>query len=686
MVLDYNFFSSKAAAIPLEKLVLLRQTERFISNLHDNREITGPCHLGIGQEAISVAISSVIDNSKDFTFASHRSHNSYLAVTLDVFGLLSELARKPFGCSGGRGGSTYLTNLKKGFICSTPILTGGIGLATGAAFAQKIKSRGGVAVVFFGDGAVEEGMFHEALNFSSVFSLPIFFVCENNSYSCNVALKHRQPKRDIQVLAKSYGILSETVDGNDYFQVLQKANYLASVCRSKIQPVFLEAKTFRISGHTGVDEKRDIGVYRNQHEIEEWRNNDPIRKMINSSQNTMDFVDNNLCIELEYKIDQYLKNVWQQVVKRLPVNVEINRPIQSYSNTGSRPSLNDCVENPKPIGVSKKTFLEGLQEGIREILCADSKVLLIGQGVSSPWDSGKWSFDLYKSLKNTQIFESPNSESVTTAAAVGLSMSGVRCIVSHPRIDFLILAADPIVNQASKAFYMSGGKIKVPVVIRAQLYRGNGQGAQHSQALQSWFSHIPGIRVVMPSTPSDARNLLYSSVYSDDPVLFIDDKWLHDWSLEYVKLDRPLLSDQGPEILLKGNHITLVGMGFTTRLCYEVAKELAIDGILCEVIDLRILNPLDCSVIVESCRKTKALLVVDMTWSQCSISSEIISQVSESLSEKNIMVRTQRLHTSNHPAPASSEGECEFYIDHAKIKSKINLLIKEKRRESSNTH
>lgn len=672
MFSQYNFFQKDVDLIALEKMILLRQTEKFIEDLHRQKKIVGPCHLGIGQEAIAAAISAFINPSTDSVFASHRSHNAYLATTRDVGGLLAELARKSFGCSGGRGGSTYLTNPDKGFVCSTPILTGGIGLATGAAIAKTFKNDTGMSIVFFGDGAVEEGMFHEALNFASVFSAPVLFVCENNQLSCNVDISLRQPPRSISSLAQSHGILSRSIDGNDYFQVYEATQELVGICREERRPVFLEANTFRISSHTGTDPTRDIGVPRDLEQIEKWKSHDPISKFVESP-----IANQKVCAqtlrEIQEKVDEYLQTIWQRIKQLQSPVAKKNQSPKVYSGTSSFPHYLETTVAPS--SNCTYTYLQGLQDGIEVALKAEPSTILVGQGVSSPWDSGKWVMRIYDDFKDTQIFESPNSESATTAAAIGMSMAGVRCIVNHPRMDFLILSSDPIVNQASKAYYMSGGKVKVPVVIRCQLYRGNCQGGQHSQSLHSWFSHVPGLRVVMPATPSDARNLLLSAVFSDDPVLFVDDKWLHDWAPPIQQSHSLDLIHEGPQILRDGKDITLVGMGFTTRLCYEAAEELSRVNIECEVIDLRVLNPIDCEIIAQSCRKTRSLLVVDMSWPQCSVASEIITQVCESLSDDVLRIQMQRFNLPNHPAPASPEDEQKYYIDTKKIKTRILKIL-----------
>ena len=673
MGLEYKFSCTSPLEKAFEKMLLLRKTESLIESLLESGKIYGPCHLGLGQEAVSVGVIDCLQN-EDAVFAGHRGHNAYIAKTNDIFGLLSELGRKASGCSRGYGGSTFLTNKARGFWGTMPILSGPIGAAAGVSFGSKLIGRGQITVVFIGDSLAEQGIFHEVLNFSSLYRLPILFVCEKNGYSCNVKINDRQPARSIVDLAEAQKIPAISTDGNNYFEVVKATDRLLEICRSDDGPVFLEAKTFRQSSHTGFVRSKDIGVERDCDEIKYWNARDPIVqfKKVNCF-NDLHYWEN-LEVKLTYKISNFLDRTWKAVESKSEVD-----PKEFYGKSLSDKVELSSIENikfrPEVFGnLDKKnhTYLEVLQDAIQEIIQADPKVLIIGQGQSSPWDSGKWVAKFFKEFDGRQIFETPVSEAATTAVGIGLAIYGLRAIVTHPRFDFMLLAMDQIVNQAAKIHFMSGGKIRVPLVVRVQLYRGNGQGAQHSQSLHSMFSHVPGLKVFMPAVPTDVSTLLKIAVYSDDPVLFIDDKWLHDWNNfmpDQTDID-PI--NPGPRCICEGTDITIVGIGYTTRLCYEAALELKAMGIQAEVFDLRVLNPLDCQLIVESVKVTGKILVVDMAWRNCGVAGEVLAQVFEHMSSiQKPCFYSRRLTLPSTGAPASGVQESDFYFDRKVILEEV---------------
>src|SRR5687767_3850746 len=251
-----------------------------------------------------------------------------------------------------------------------------------------------------------------------------------------------------------------------------------------------------------------------------------------------------------------------------------------------------------------------IREGFEFLLTNYPNVFTIGQGLWSPWYVGNSMTDLDIQFGKSRVIDTPVSELACTGAALGAALCGYRPIVIHPRVDFMLLATDQIVTQAAKWRSMFGGKASAPVTIRGIINRGGEQGAQHSQSLHSWFAHVPGLRVVMPSTAADARDLLIGAVLCDDPVLYLDDRWLY--GLEEVLPDPApkRLSEEGPRLTRSGDDLTLVGCGFTSMLCREAAARLSADGVECDVIDLRVLNPLDPRIIVESVNRTGRLLVV----------------------------------------------------------------------------
>ena len=303
------------------------------------------------------------------------------------------------------------------------------------------------------------------------------------------------------------------------------------------------------------------------------------------------------------------------------------------------------------------------------------EVFVIGQGLWSPWYVGNTMTDLEKKFGVDRIIDTPVSESACTGAAVGASLAGMKPIVVHPRMDFMLYAMDPIVNQASKWSHMLGGQAHPGVTIRSIINRGGEQGAQHSQALHAWFAHVPGLRVVMPSTVADARDMLIASVLCEDPVIYIDDRWLYEQEDSLPPIEELDLTKQRPSISLMGSDITMVSSGHASLLVREASKKLENEDISVEVIDVRVLNPFHIEEILESVKKTKNLLVVDSGWMSGGFSAEIIAKVVQSLPVNSLSSPPTRIALPDAPAPTSRFLEKDYYISSDNIiKTTINLF------------
>ncbi len=306
---------------------------------------------------------------------------------------------------------------------------------------------------------------------------------------------------------------------------------------------------------------------------------------------------------------------------------------------------------------------------------SDPRVLAIGQGLWSPWYVGNSMTDLDKKFGRHRVLDTPVSELACTGAAVGASLCGYRPIVVHPRMDFMLLAVDQIVNQAAKWSHMLGGQTAPAVTVRSIINRGGEQGAQHSQSLHSWFAHIPGLHVVMPATPADARDLLISSVRSGEPVLYIDDRWLYERRERLEPIAPRSLRGEGPQVRRKGSDLTLVGAGFSAFQCEQAAEVLDSKGIGAEVIDVRVINPLDAKPIVESVARTRRLCVVDGGWRTAGLAGEIIARVVESLGPSALAAKPVRLTLPDAPAPTSKPLEAVYYTSTADVVRAATMLV-----------
>ena len=322
--------------------------------------------------------------------------------------------------------------------------------------------------------------------------------------------------------------------------------------------------------------------------------------------------------------------------------------------------------------MSKKiTYSQAILEAQHYLLKKYKDFIILGQGVTSPWYVGDTMTDL--NLKYPKrVLETPVCENASTSIAFGSSIAGLKTLIIHPRMDFMLYAIDAIVNQASKWSGMFGEKIKTPITIRSIINRGNEQGAQHSQSLQSWFVHVPGINVITPYSPIDARDLLISSVLENEPVLFIDDRWLYETQEEYKPIKiRNIKKEKAKKICL-GSHYTIVSYGYGSLISFEVSKVLKKKyKINVEVIDLKVLSNIDYQTINKSLKKTKKLLVLDYAWGKCGIASEVISNIS--INDKAKQFSYKKVTFPFFTTPTATNLENFFYPS---VKELERIIIK----------
>lgn len=326
--------------------------------------------------------------------------------------------------------------------------------------------------------------------------------------------------------------------------------------------------------------------------------------------------------------------------------------------------------------MTRMQYCEGILAGFEYVMEQDPKCLTIGQGLWSPWYVGRSMDGLDKKFGVDRVIDTPVSEQATTGIAVGAALNGYRPIVIHPRMDFMILATDQIVNQAAKWHHMLGGGRSPSMVVRGIVNRGGEQGAQHSQALHSWYAHIPGLRVVMPATPADARDLLIAAVQSPDPVLYIDDRWLYEWEDEVPPPQDMDLASLGPQLLRDGTDVTIGAASYSVKLGLDAAELLAAEGISCAVVDARILNPFDPSLLRKSVCKTGRFLAVDGSWANCGFAGEMIAAVVEGMPPSALRSAPARITLPAAPAPTSRPLEAAYYPTVEKVADEIRRMVK----------
>lgn len=308
---------------------------------------------------------------------------------------------------------------------------------------------------------------------------------------------------------------------------------------------------------------------------------------------------------------------------------------------------------------SSLSYAQAMNQAFSQIMGKDSSIFLIGQGVKSPWYVGSTTKGLLSKFGENRVIDTPVSENAITGAAVGAAVCGMKPVIVHPRMDFMMYAMDPIINEAANWSYMFGGRRNAGVVIWAIVNRGGEQGAQHSQSIHSVFAHIPGLKVVMPSTPFDAKGLMVSAIYDLNPVIFIDDRWLYNIvqdvpeELYSVPIGKAALRREGKDL-------TIVGASYMINVALGAAEELSEEGIEAEVIDLRSIKPLDKEMIFASVKKTGRLIIVDGGWRTCGFSGEISALATENCFDY-LRCPICRITLPDIPAPSSAGLEDGYY-------------------------
>jgi acetoin:2,6-dichlorophenolindophenol oxidoreductase subunit beta len=329
------------------------------------------------------------------------------------------------------------------------------------------------------------------------------------------------------------------------------------------------------------------------------------------------------------------------------------------------------------------TYGRALCEGMMQAMEADESVYLIGQGVNSPWYVGATTKGIFDKFGPERVIDTPVSENGVTGIAIGSAMAGMKPVVIHPRMDFMLLAVEQLAGQAANWNYMFSGQVSVPVTIRSIVNRGGEQAAQHSQALQAMYAHIPGLKVVMPATARDAKGLLVAAIRDPNPVIFIDDRWLYD--VEGDVPERLFAGEIGKaKVLRRGSHVSVAATSYMVQESLLAAEELALEGIGVEVVDVRTVRPLDEETILESIARTGHLVVADAAWSMCGVSAEIAA-VAACRGLRDLRAPVERVTLPPCPAPMCKTHEAAYYPRARHVTAAVRAVLSEDSRRPIQT-
>jgi 2-oxoisovalerate dehydrogenase E1 component len=597
------------------RMTLIRVFEERVSELYRNSEVPGFVHLSIGQEASAVgacwplAVTDVITSN-------HRGHGHCLAKGLAPEPMMAELLARSTGTNKGLGGSMHIADPDLGIFGANGIVAAGVPIAGGAALAAKLRAgrdragkETGVVVSFFGDGAVAQGAFHEAANLAALWRLPIVFFCENNGYAefSPIADQHPVP---MSARAAGYGLDYVAVDGNDVEAVAEVMTEVVGRIRKGGGPVFIEAATYRWHGHYEGDPEK----YRTADELSEWQRRDPLvitrARLLGRGvgQDKLDWVE----AQVRARIDAAVEAARQAP----PPDISVLRS----SVYAPRPATPEPDWTPAPDGEIFRT-MDAVRLALEGELEANPEAFVAGVDVGKGGNVFALTRGLYAKWPD-RLLDTPISETAVMGLAVGGAMAGMTPLVELMYLDFLGVCFDQILNQAAKLRFMTGGKARMGLVIRTQFGGGRSSGSQHSQSLEALLAHVPGLTVVMPSTPADTYGLLRSAIRDPNPVVFIENR--QQYGMKGPKPPADYLIPLGKaKVVREGTDLTIVSVSRMVHEALAAAEALAPRGISAEVIDLRTVAPLDKETILASLAKTNRLLIAHEGVTDFGIGAEI---------------------------------------------------------------
>ena len=728
--LDSGHITSQEAIHIFDDMLTIREFEEMIVKLRSGAysplpafDYRGPTHLSIGQEGASIGACAGIDG-KDYITSTHRGHGDSIAkgcialrtmneeelqrripdckssskaellenaIEDHLYRTIAELFGKEAGYCKGRGGGMHIADFTLNHLGANAIVGGGVPIATGAALACRYLNNGHVVCCFAGDGAYGNGVVLESLNWAAMgqftneiadqaFGIPIIFVILNNHYG--MTGRAEKEVTGIEPLARRAAgfannmMHAEVVNGMDVLAVRNAVQRAAAGCRKGQGPYLIELDTYRFYGHSLSDPRNE---YRTKDEEAAWKKMDPIALF---SQQLID------CdILTEKSISDLQDDVRERNTRAAVRAAESEDPSPAdvikymYSDTACEvvPEQFRQVQEPQALPKLKRTngeltYKDAITEALVEEMNRDSRVILYGEDVADYGGAFKATKGLLEAFGRNRVFNAPISEAAICGTAVGASMIGLRPVVELMYMDFTLMASDQICNQAAKWHYMSGANVEISLVIRASVGGGKGYGGQHSQTLETIFAHIPGLYVVYPSTPYDAKGMLKSAIRDNNPVMFIEGQLLYGIKGP-VPEDEFLVPLGLADIKRNGNDITLVAWGPAVHDALKAADTLQAGfNISAEVIDLRSLIPLDMETVVKSVRKTGRCVVASQSVNIGSFTGEVASTIVEKAFD-DLDAPVIRVGARNGIAPQSHILETAFLPDANDIVSAAKEIL-----------
>lgn len=642
------------------RMCLIRVFEERAAELFLQGVIVGTAHSCVGQEAIAVGAAGVM-REKDYIIGHHRSHGHLIAAGADPRRMMAEMFGKRTGYCKGLGGSMHIADVSLDILGCNGIVGAGVPHACGAALTAKLRGTGQAALAFFGDGAAGQGAVHEGMNLAATWKLPVVFICENNQFALTAHWRTLRAVEDLAVRATGYGMPGEVVDGNDLLAVEDAVARALEMARAGDGPTFLEMKTFRRMQHSmrvNLPDVRDPAV------IEEWEPKDPLPRLEALLREAGELDDDRVAAirrDVESEVEEAIETALaDEDADADDLTSAVFGPHRRYP--------------PPPDPSDRKLgFMAAIREALDLELAADPNVIVMGEDIGRVGGMFRATEGFYERYGSERIRDTPLTESGFVGCGIGAALTGLRPVVELQFSDFAGVAFDQIINQAAKLRFMMGGTPSMPLVLRLASGGGLRLGAQHSQSLEALFAHIPGLVVVMPSSPFDAKGLLAAAIQDDNPVVFLEQKLLFFGEPAPVPEERYAIELGKASIVRPGSDVTLVTFGAMIPHALRVARELEPEGISVEVLDPRTLVPLDTDTIAASVAKTHRVVIAHEAVQFGGIGGEIAAHIAEHCFWE-LEAPVVRVGAPPHPMPYGKELELATLPGPAKIAAAVRSV------------
>ena len=629
-------------------MVRIRAFEEKAYELFQLDKVMGAIHLSVGQEACAVGEISPLEK-QDYIVTTHRGHGHCIMRGASLEKMFAELLGRVDGYCKGKGGSMHIADMDLGICGANGIVGGGLPISVGVGLASLLRDDDSVTMCIFGEGASNQGAFHEALNLAALWNVPVVYVCENNQYAVSTRVEDAVATGSVASRGPAYCMEAVAVDGNDVEAVHATVSEAVKKARAGLGPTLIECVTYRRLGHFAGDPCH----YRSAAETQEWADkNDPIKR-------------------LAEKIDVDTDAAAKRIDKEIAAAVEVAdaSPLPSVDQVGTDVYADCKLPDTEPAdkGDRTLTYREAINEALRQEMEADPDVFMIGEDIGRHGGAFAVSKGLYEQFGPNRVRDTPISEAAIIGAANGAAIRGLRPIAEIMYSDFTTICMDQICNQAAKMRYMFGGKIRLAMTIRAPGGSGGrGNAAQHSQSLEAWFAHVPGLKVVIPATPFDAKGLLRAAIRDDNPVLYLEHKVLYN--TEGPVPEEPYLIPLGKgETKRAGTDVTVVAYSRMVLRALDAAERASQDGIEAEVVDPRSLAPLDMHIITDSVKKTGRVIIVEEDCRTCGFGAELVSRIVEEAFDY-LDAEPVRVAGLDVPIPYSKP------LEHASVPSEDDIL------------